>query len=51
MLEDVYQFLRAIVVPLAAIIMGGIGVRKLAKKEAHERVQQEIREEQKNNEK
>lgn len=33
MLEEVYQFLRAIVVPLAAIIMGGIAVRKLAKNE------------------
>lgn len=49
MLEEVYQFLRAIVVPLAAIIMGGIAVRKLAKKEAHEKVQQEIQEEKKEN--
>lgn len=51
MLEDVYQLLRTIIVPLVVIIVGGIGVRKLAKKEAHGRVQQEIREEQENNEK
>lgn len=41
MLEAVYQFLRAIVVPLATIIIVGIAFRKLAKKEAHKKLKQD----------
>ncbi len=51
MLEMVYEGLSCIIVPLAAIIVGNILLRKSIKKEAHERVQQEIREEQEKDEK